>query len=542
MPAERLSMRRVREVLRLRHALGMSDRSIAQSLAIGKTTVGEYICRAKVIGITWPVPEEIDDAELERRLFTAPSFEEKPKRPPLDWPRLHEELKRRGVTLMLLWLEYRANEPDGFGYSRFCGLYGDWRRSVSATMRQTHAAGEKLFVDFAGDTVAVFDPLTGDTRQAHIFVSALGASNFTYAEARWSEGLPDWIGVHVGALAAIGGVPKAVVCDNLKAGVTKASRYEPGVNRTYQDLATHYGFAILPTRVRKPRDKAKVEVAVQIVQRFVLARLRNRRFFSLADLNIAIHECVADLNTKFMRKLGKSRRELLETIERPALKALPTEPYRYAEWKRARVAPDYHVEIAGHFYSVPSRLIREVVEARITDTTIEIFYRGTCVASHAFSPVRNRHTTIPEHMPSAHRRYAEWTPARLMREAEKIGPATLALFEAIMRAKPHPEQGFRACLGILRLAKGYGVERLDAACRRGNDIGARSYGSIASILKHGLDRAYRGGQSPEGPPIRHGNIRPSSIIACPGCSMRWRSLVVTAAMRGSSRTWHAPIC
>ena len=298
-----------------------------------------------------------------------------------------------------------------------------------------------------------------------------------------------------------------MVCDNLKAGVTKASRYEPGVNRTYQDLATHYGFAILPTRVRKPRDKAKVEVAVQIVQRFVLARLRNRRFFSLANLNIAIHECVADLNAKIMRKLGKSRRELLETIERPALKALPTEPYRYAEWRRARVAPDYHVEIAGHFYSVPSRLIREVVEARITDTTIEIFYRGTRVASHAFSPVRNRHTTIPEHMPSAHRRYAEWTPARLMREAEKIGPATLALFEAIMRAKPHPEQGFRACLGILRLAKGYGVERLDAACRRGNDIGARSYGSIASILKHGLDRAYREGQPPEGPPIRHGNIR-----------------------------------
>lgn len=249
-------MRRVREVLRLRHVLGMSDRLIAQSLGIGKTTVGEYVCRAKVIGITWPVPEEIDDAELERRLFTAPSFEERPKRPPLDWSRLHEELKRRGVTLMLLWLEYRADEPDGFGYSRFCGLYGDWRRSVSATMRQTHAAGEKLFVDFAGDTVAVIDPVTGDTRQAHIFVSALGASNFTYAEARWSEGLADWIGVHVGALAAIGGVPKAVVCDNLKAGVTKASRYEPGVNRTYQDLATHYGFAILPTRVRKPRDKA----------------------------------------------------------------------------------------------------------------------------------------------------------------------------------------------------------------------------------------------------------------------------------------------
>jgi transposase len=253
--------------------------------------------------------------------------------------------------------------------------------------------------------------------------------------------------------------------------------------------------------------KAKAEVAVQIVQRFVLARLRNRRFFSLDELNASIRECVADLNARIMRKLGKSRRELLETIERPALKPLPAEPYRYAEWKRARVAPDYHIEIAGHYYSVPSRLIREVVEARITSTTIEIFHRGTRVASHAFSAVRNRHTTIPEHMPSAHRRHAEWTPARLLQEAKKIGPATMALVEAIMKAKPHPEQGFRSCLGILRLAKEYGVARLDAACRRGNDIGARSYGSIASILQHGLDRAYPQEKAPEGAPIQHANIR-----------------------------------
>ena len=328
-----------------------------------------------------------------------------------------------------------------------------------------------------------------------------------YAEARWSEGPADWISVHVNALTAIGGVPKAVVCDNLKAGVTKPSRYEPGINRSYQELATHYGFAVLPTRIKKPRDKAKAEVAVQIVQRFVLARLRDRRFFSLDELNASIRECVADLNARIMRKLGKSRRELLETIERPALKPLPAEPYRYAEWKRARVAPDYHIEIAGHYYSVPSRLIREVVEARITSTTIEIFHRGTRVASHAFSAVRNRHTTIPEHMPSAHRRHAEWTPARLIREAEKIGSATLALVEAIMRAKPHPEQGFRSCLGILRLAKEYGVARLEAACRRGNDIGARSYGSIASILQHGLDRAYAQEKAPKGAPIQHANIR-----------------------------------
>jgi transposase len=499
-------MRKVREVLRLRHALGLSYRKINEALGVGKTSAGEIVRRAEVIGLTWPLPQLFDDRELERRLFTAPG-EVQPERPAPDWAKLHEELKRRSVTLVLLWQEYRAEYPDGYGYSRFCDLYGEWRRSVSATMRQTHAAGEKLFVDFAGDTVAVIDPQTGDARAAHIFVAALGASNFTYAEGRWSEGLADWIGVHVNALGAIGGVPKAVVCDNLKAGVTKPSRYEPSINRTYQDLATHYGFAVLPTRIKKPRDKAKAEVAVQIVQRFVLARLRNRRFFSLDELNTAIRECVADLNTKIMRKIGKSRRELLETIERPALKPLPAEPYCYAEWKRARVAPDYHIEIAGHYYSVPSRLIREVVEARITTSTVEICHRGVRVASHAFSAVRNRHTTIAEHMPSAHRRYAEWTPARLMREAEKIGSATLALFDAIMHAKPHPEQGFRSCLGILRLGKEYGADRLEAACRRGNDIGARSYGSIASILQHGLDRTYAQEKVPDGAPIRHANIR-----------------------------------
>src|SRR5947209_7224665 len=308
MPAERLSMRKVREVLRLRHALGLSFRQISEATGVGKTVVGEYVRRAGVLGIAWPVPEAIDDAELDRRLFPVPC-ETGPLRAAIDWRKVHDEMKRRGVTLVLLWQEYRAEQADGYGYSRFCDLYGEWRKTISATMRQTHPAGEKLFVDYAGDTVPVFDQVTGE-RAAHIFVAALGASNYTYAEARWSEGLADWIGAHVNTLTAIGGVPKAVVCDNLKAGVTKPSRYEPGINRSYQDLAEHYGFAVLPARVRKPRDKAKVEVAVQIVQRFVLARLRNRRFFSLVELNAAIAECVGDLNAKVMRRIGMSRAEL----------------------------------------------------------------------------------------------------------------------------------------------------------------------------------------------------------------------------------------
>jgi transposase len=499
-------MRKVRDVLRLRHTLGMSFRQISEATGVGKTVVGEYVRRAGVIGVTWPVPEEINDAELERRLFPLAGETALP-RPAIDWRKVHTEMKRPSVTLVLLWEEYRAEQADGYGYSRFCDLYGEWRKTISATMRQTHPAGEKLFVDYAGDTVPVLDQTTNAARPAHIFVAALGASNYTYAEARWSEGLGDWIGAHVNALATIGGVPKVVVCDNLKAGVTKPSRYEPGINRTYQDLAEHYGFAVLPARVRKPRDKAKVEVAVLIVERFVLARLRNRRFFSLDELNAAIRECVSDLNAKVMRKIGKSRTELLETIERPALDPLPAEPYRYAEWRKFVVAPDYHVELDKHYYSVPSRLIRETVEARITDTTVEILHKGSRIASHARSAVPHRHTTITEHMPSAHRRYAEWTPARMMSAAANIGPATIALVEAIMTAKPHPEQGFRACLGILRLEKSYGAQRLEAACHRGNDIGATSYGSVASILRQGLDKAYAQDSAPEGEPIRHANIR-----------------------------------
>jgi transposase len=500
-------MRKIREVLRLTHALGMSRRLVGEATGIGKTAVGEYVRRAALAGQSWPIPDEIDDAELERRLFPPPEARSSTSRTEPDWSYNHAELKRRGVTLALLWQEYRAEHAQGYAYSWFCERYSDWRKRISPTMRQTHLAGEKLFVDWAGDTMPVFDPTTGEEYCTHIVIAALGASNYTYAEARWTETLPDWIGAHVNAFIAIGGVSKALVPDNLKAGITKPSRYEPGINRTYQELADHYGCVVLPARVMKPRDKAKVEVAVQIVQRFVLAKLRHRRFFSLAELNAAIRDCVAAINTKVMRHVGKSRNELLETIDRPALNALPTTPYSYAEWKRARVAPDYHIEVADHYYSVPSKLIREMVEARITSATVEIFHKGQRIASHAFSPVRNRHTTITEHMPSAHRRYAEWTPAKMMSEAALIGPAAIALVEAIMKAKPHPEQGFRSCLGIMRLVRTYGSERVEAASRRGNDIGATTYGSIKSILQNGLDKAYANSKAPDGPPIRHANIR-----------------------------------
>jgi transposase len=335
-------------------------------------------------------------------------------------------------------------------------------------MRQTHPAGERMFVDYAGQTVEVIDSATGEVRRAQVFVAVLGASNFTYAEARWTQSLPDWIGCHVGAFASFGGVARQIVC-----------------------------------------DKAKVEVAVQVVQRWVLARLRHRRFFSLAELNGAIGELIADINERPMRHLGTSRRALFERIERAALLPMPAEPYAYAEWRRCRAGLDYHVEVHGHFYSVSYRLVREVIEARITDQTIELFHQGNRVACHVRNPRQHRHTTTVEHMPSAHRRHAEWTPTRLLREAKGIGPSTIALVERILASKPHPEQGFRACLGILRLVRSYGPERLEAACQRGMDIGARTYGSVQSILRNGLDRAYRPEPVPDELPIQHENIRGS---------------------------------
>ena len=489
MPAERVSMRRVREILRLKHECGATDRAIARSLGIARSTVAVTLDRLAAAELHWPLPASLSERVLEAMLYAGPGTQRglRRKAEP-DWTHVHHELRRPGVTLMLLWEEYRQAAPDGYGYSRWCELYRGWEGRLSPTMRQAHPAGERLFVDYAGQTVELFDGRTGEIRQAQVFVAVMGASSYTYAEASWTQTLPDWIGSHVRALAFIGGVPAQLVPDNPKVGVTRANWYEPGLNRTYLDLATHYGTAILPARPRRPRDKAKVEVGVLVVERWILARLRNRRFFSLGELNQAIAELVVDLNARPMRRLGVSRRDLFLELDSPALKALPAEPYEYAEWRVRRVASDYHVDIDGHYYSVPYRLIREQLDARITAHTIELFRKGERVAVHLRGAGRGRHTTIAEHMPSSHRRYAEWTIERIGREAAAIGPSTAKLAELILESRPHPEQGYRACLGILRLGRQYGAGRLEAACDRGLDIGARSYGSIQSILKHGLDK------------------------------------------------------
>lgn len=508
MPTERLSMRKIRELLRLKFDAGLSTRLIAEAVGISKGAVSDYLCRARMAGVVWPLPEALGDAELERRLFPPARHwrAQGSPRPEPNWAYVDRELRRAGVTRALVWQEYRTDHPDGYGYSWFCQSFDAWKGRLSPTMRQSHAAGEKVFVDFAGDTIDVFDPASGVAQPMKLFVAAMGASAYVFAQARANESLAEWIGAHVSLFAFLDGTPKIVVCDNLKAAVTNPDRHEPGLNRTYAEMAAHYGVAVIPARPRKPRDKAIVEQSVQLAQRWILARLRNRRFFSLSELNLAIAELTAELNARIMRTYGVSRAELFAMVDAPALGALPAEPYAFASWKRCRVAPDYHVEVAGCWYSVPFQLIRELVDVRVTERTVEVLHKGQRVASHLKSPGRRGHTTIPEHMPSAHRRHAEWTPARMMAAAEKIGPSAAALFERIMADRPHPEQGFRTCLGVLGLQKTYGPERLEAACRRALSINARSVSSMRSILQTGLDRAFMEPE-PEASPLHHANIR-----------------------------------
>ena len=506
MPSERLSMRRIRELLRLKYENGLPGRTIATSLGLSKGAVNDYLQRAKAAGLSWPLPAELTDTALERRLFPGAPEAGTPARAEPNWTYVDAELRRKGVTRSLLWQEYRGDHPEGFGYAWFCERYDAWKQRVSPTMRQRHGAGEKVFVDYAGDTIDIIDPATGAVAAMTLFVAAMGASSYVYAEARPSEGLADWIGCHVNLFAFLGGVPAIVVCDNLKSGVTKPDRYEPSINRSYQEMARHYGTSVVPARPYKPRDKAKVEQSVLLIERWVMARLRNRRFFSLAELNLAIAELVGELNVRVMRAYGASRAELFAQVDAPALKPLPAEPYAFATWKRCRVAPDYHVEVEGCFYSVPYRLIRELIDVRLADRTVEAFHKGERVASHARSPGRRGHVTVPDHMPSAHRRHAAWTPARMMDAAPKIGPAAAALFEAIMTDRPHPEQGFRTCLGILALERTYGQARMEAACQRAGLIKSRSVGSVRSILQTGLDRAFLD-LEPEPKPPSHGNIR-----------------------------------
>lgn len=489
MPQNRVAMRKIREIHRLAWACGQTRQSIANSCGVGKTTVTDTLYRASAAGLSWPLPADLDDERLDNLLYPVHPRAVTSRRTPPDWASLHNELlTHNNLTLMLLWQEYKEREPSGYQYSQFCDLFRDWRGKLDLSMRQEHHAGEKMFVDYCGQTVPIVDPATGEIRDAQVFVAVMGASNYTYAEASWSQSLADWTGSHVRTFSYFGAVPHCIVPDNLRSGVTRACRYEPGINRTYQELATHYGTAVIPARIRKPRDKPKVEAGVQFVQRFILAGLRHRTFFSLAEANAAIHERLELLNNRPFRKLPGTRKSRFAELDRPAMLPLSELPFEYAQWKIAKVHIDYHIDVEGHFYSVPCRLVREQVEVRYTSATVECFHKGNRVASHPRSFVKGKFTTNPEHMPPTHREYADCTSGRLISWASQTGKATTAVVESILSRKGYPEHGVRSCVGILSLGKRFGKEQLEAACERAVFIKGVSYTSIKSILHNNLDQ------------------------------------------------------
>jgi transposase len=499
-------MRRIREILRLRHEAELTGRAIARAVGVSNSTVSGLLARADLAGLAWPLPEGITDAELEERLYRDRYQAVCDPREP-DWSGMHEELRtHKHLTLRQLWIEYREAHPDGYGYSWFAERYRAWRGRIDVVMRQHHRAGEKLFVDWAGDTLPYVDPETGEVRQAHLFLAVLGFSNYTFARAYADERTESFLDAHTRAFEHLGGAPELLVPDNLKTGVQKPDRYEAEIAAPYAELAAHYGCVVMPTRVAKPRDKAKVEVGVQIAEREILAPLRHRTFFSLADMNTAIAERLRALNERPFAKLPGSRASVFREREAPLLRPLPAEPYAHRTRKLARVHIDYHVELEGHYYSVPYHLVREKVELRFDGRTVEVYHEGVRVAVHVRSRGRGRATTLEEHMPAKHRAVASWTPERIALWAAKTGPETAALCRAVMAARRHPELGFRSCLGVLRLGDRYGPERLEAACARAHAMGAHSYRSVRSILDRGLDReAMPGAVTP--PAVSHANVR-----------------------------------
>ena len=497
-------MRNCREIVRQKWLLGRSYRSISASVGVSVGAVSLALTRATDAKLTWEAVQGLDDAQLEARLY--PSVVAAAARPEPDCTWIHRERHRAGVTLELLHHEYLESHPDGLRYTTFCDRYRDWLGRRGLVMRQVHVAGDKAFIDYSGKKARIVDPTTGEVIEVELFVATLGASNLTYAEATNTQRGPDWIASHVRTFEYFGGVPAALVPDQLKSGVTRACRYEPDVQRTYEELAQHYGTTVMPARPMHPRDKGKVEVGVQIAQRWLLARIRNEVFHSLSALNGRLRELLVDLNGRTMRRYGKSRRALFEEIERAALRPLPGVRFEYADWKKARVNIDYHVSIDGHLYSVPYRLVHEEVEARLTGEVVEILHARVRVAAHRRSPMKGGFTTLADHMPSAHRAHAEWTPSRILTWAGKVGTATRELCDAILADRPHPEQGFRSCLGILRLGKRYGEVRLEAACSRALRVRARSYRHIESILKNGLDRVVAADEQTS-LPLTHENVR-----------------------------------
>lgn len=510
MPAHRLNMRFVREVLRLKLGARLTHRAIASALGLGVGTVTNYLAAFDRSGLGFPLPDDIDDAELARRLFPEPPVRATAERPVLpDFAAIQAELRQKGVTRQLLWEEYCADAGDAaYSYTQFCVLYRRWLGRQRLSMRQTHRPGEKMFVDYCGRTVPIVNAATGEFREAQIFVAVLGASNYTYAEATYSQKLEDWTGSHIRAFRFFGGVPQLVIPDNLKSAVTSACRFEPVLNRTYAEMLRHYNTAALPARPAKPKDKSKAEVGVQVVTRWIIARLRKTTFFNLFELQLEVRRLCGELNERAFKRLPGSRRSRFEELDQPSLQPLPSTDYEFSEWLRKRVGIDYHIEIERSFYSVPAAFARREVEVRLTASAIECFADGKRIAAHARLRLVGHHSTTAEHMPKSHRAHLEWTPGRFLSWAGEVGEATRELVDYLLCNRPHPEMGFRSCLGLLGLRKRFGNERLERACRLALDNGTPNRRSVASILGQGLDRLAAPAETePPSLPKAHENIR-----------------------------------
>ncbi len=489
MPAERTSMRIIREVLRLKFEANLSQRQISRSLKMGLGTVSLHLKRAEMAGLSWPLPESMDDASLERTLFKEQLSPTRSGYVEPDYAAIHKELKRKGVTKQLLWEEYKQiHGESGYQYSQYCQRYRDWVLTLNRSMRQIHKAGEKLFIDYCGPTIPIVNPNTGEVYQAQVFVATWGASNYTYAEATRTQRKADWIQSHVNAFDYFGGTPEVLVPDNLKSAITKPCRYEPVINDSYQHMARHYKTTIIPARPYKPKDKAKAENAVLVVERWIMARLRHMNFFTLAELNQHIRFLLDDLNKRAFKKLPGNRKSQFELLDKPAMRALPSEQYQFTEFKLARVNIDYHFEYDKHFYSVPHHLVKHQVDVQATRDSITVFFKGKPVARHVRSHRQGAYTTESAHMPQTHRKHGEWSPGRLLNWASDIGPNVLLMTKDMLARKAHPEQAYRACLGLLNLSRTYDTQRLDRACERALMIGSPYVRSIKSILQQGIDQ------------------------------------------------------
>jgi len=506
MPTNRITMRRIRETLRLHLQAGLSYSEASRALKISKSAVGKYVSLARVAGVDWDLAQTLSDEDLEARLYR-PALTRASHQVAPDFGHVHQELKRANVTLMLLWEEYAMGNPLAYKYTSFCIKYREFAHTQQRSMRQIHVAGDKLFVDYAGSTVPIIDAATGEITQGQIFVATLGASNYSYACATPRQTTADWIDAQTRALEFFGGAPRLLVPDQPRALIKRPDRYDPEANRTYEEFAKHYSCAVLPARPAHPRDKPKVEGSVLLVQRWVLARLRNRRFFSMGELNSAIAELLIDLNNRPFKKLPGCRRSAFELLDAPALQPLPATRFVISRWKVVKVNIDYHVEFDHHYYSVPHRLVGVQIDVRVTGELLECFASNHRVASHAVSYEHGRFTTVAEHMPASHRAHLEWTPAKLIAWGQRIGVSTAAVVTWQMEHRPHPEQGYRACLGLLGLVRRYTAERLEAACTRAMAIRAPHLRSVTNILKSGLDRQPSLFPATSSPAIEHENVR-----------------------------------